>query len=104
MKVQLIKHTIRPDGLPIKLEIASKVFEGPDATSILTQVRLYLATVIPHIPFTHKDDQARAALLQGTNAYLAKLLAEYFTLPIPGNDAAAITELAAAGYLTVLEP
>jgi hypothetical protein len=45
----------------------------------------------------------RAKVLAMTNAELETLLAGYLKLAEPKDDAAAISELQTAGYLTVLE-
>jgi folate-dependent phosphoribosylglycinamide formyltransferase PurN len=106
MKVQLIAKKIRPPGIPVSLVIKPVILEGADAAAVIAAIKQEFAVnVIPHSRLFGKQcNQMRAKVLAMTNAELEVMLAGYLKLDVPGTDAAAISELQTAGYLTVLEP
>jgi hypothetical protein len=105
MRVQLIERDIKPDGVPISLHIRPTILEGPDAPSIVSQIKTEFAmNVVPHSRWVRAYAQMRTKILAMSNAELEAMLLGYLKLPAVQDDATAIKELAAAGYLTVLEP
>ena len=106
MKVQLIAKKLRPPGIPVSLVIKPVILEGANAAAIVAAIKQEFAVnVIPHSRLFGKQCNAmRAKVLAMTNAELETMLFGYLKLPVPKDDAAAVTELAAAGCLTILEP
>ena len=104
MRIQLIAKKIRPPGIPVSLVIKPVILEGADAAAVIAAIKQEFAVnVIPHSRLFGKQcNQMRAKVLAMTNAELETMLATYLKLDVPGNDAAAVTELQAAGYLTIL--
>jgi hypothetical protein len=106
MRIQLIAKKIRPPGIPVSLVIKPVILEGADAAAVIAAIKQEFAVnVIPHSRLFGKQcNQMRAKVLAMTNAELETMLLGYLKLPAVQDDATAIKELAAAGYLTVLEP
>ena len=106
MKIQLIAKKLRPPGIPVSLVIKPVILEGANAAAIVAAIKQEFAVnVIPHSRLFGKQCNAmRDKVMKMTNAELETMLFGYLKLPVPKDDAAAVTELAAAGYLTILEP
>lgn len=113
MIIKLIEQDYQPEGSPITLHIPKQEFAG-SAVDIVTAIRIFIAQhVIPHIPFTHKDDDARKALLALSNNEFATELVQYLAahgkpdaakaLPFYFHDEERIIEtFAQLGFLRVV--
>jgi hypothetical protein len=99
--------------VPVALEIEPRVFEGDSASSIMEQVKHYLAEeVIPHIPLIRLDEIYRAKVRKMSTLDLSRMLVEYMNsqegaferkFPIPADDDEAVVVLEHMGFL-VAEP
>ena len=106
MKVHLIAKKIRPPGIPVSLVIKPVILEGADAAAVIAAIKQEFAVnVIPHSRLFGKQcNQMRAKVLAMSNAELETMLFGYLKLAQPKDDAAAVAELAAAGYLKIIQP
>ena len=106
MKIKLVARKIRPSGVPVTLIIKPTVLEGTDAAAVVQAIKVEFAqNIIPHSRLFAKQCNAmRANVLAMSNAEVEAMLFGYLKLPLPKSDAAAITELATEGFLTILEP
>jgi len=74
--VELLKHKLFVKGVPLRID--SRKYTAQTAEAILVQIQKYIGRdVIPNLPITHIDDDARKQILEMCYQDLVKMFVEY---------------------------